>query len=160
MTPLSTLPTGTRFTTPAGGTYIRLTATAWNQLRENPDHWLHGISPQVERRSDVIYVADADGVLSLMQPDTMVEPLPAAWPSHRYRVTVEQPGKRDTYGVDMLDTVRSLIRALGMTTAGLTVAIECEGQHINADGTPCREQGKGLQFRAVESRVMIGSINL
>jgi hypothetical protein len=99
----------------------------------------------------------------LMQPGDLVEPLPPIPPvsEYAYRVTVERSGEQETvYGVDMIELVQRLIRMIGITTPGVRIAIEHAGQHINADGTLCREQGKGLQFRACEVRVAIGSVNV
>lgn len=155
---LSTLPTGQRFRT-ADGVYTRCEPSAWDKLRENPDHWLHGISPQVERREDVIYcvqVEPSPGVLVLMQPTSEVEPV-AAWEGQRYRVKVNTDW---IFGADTIEAVQKLIRMIALTSTGgtLLVAIQDAGTHINADGTPCKEQGKGLQYRAVEVRVMVGSV--
>jgi hypothetical protein len=163
--PLSTLPTGTRFRSPweGGNTYVRLDPTGWDRLRDNPSHWLHGINPQIERRDDVIYVMDCErtpGVLSLMKPDDLVEPLPPIVPGMAYRVTAAGPVFSRVYGADKIEDVQAIIRMIGLTTNGYRVAIEHAGQHINADGTPCKEQGKGLQWRNVEARIAIGSVNV
>jgi hypothetical protein len=165
--PLSTLPTGAKFRSPweGGYVYIRLEPTAWDIHRDDPSHWLNGISPQVERRTDVVYVMDCErtpGVLMLMKPDDLVEPLPPIAPvsEYAYRVTVETEGLRETSGWSTLEGVRGLIRAVGLTQSAVRVAIEHNGVHIGADGVPCKEQGKGLQFRNVECRVNVGSVVL
>ena len=148
--PLSTLPTNARFKT-ANGERRKLSATSWDKLRDNPDHWLNGINPQVERRADVEYVVDGEGVLSLMPPDTLVEPVPEPPPvsEYAYRVTVADMDSRWSYGANTISDVHDLIRMIGLTKSETAVAIEYGTVHINADGSLCREQGKGLQFRSV-----------
>jgi hypothetical protein len=161
--PLSTLPTGTRFHAHSEpDAYTKLATLNWDALRDSESHDLYGVDPQVAERPDAVYCVRDGGVLVLMLPDAMVEPLPPIPPvsEYAYRVTTEGPGGRRTYGVLMLETVQTLIRTLGMTTTGIRVAIEHEGRHINADGTLCKEQGKGLQWRNVQARVAIGSVNV
>ena len=162
MPQLSTLPTNTRFRVYAH-TYTKLAVLNWDATRDNHDHDLYGVDPQIAPRADAVHCVGEDGVLVLMRPDADVEPLPAA-SEYAYRVTVGTWGtfgSSAVFGAISIDDVRSLIRSIGIATVGdLLVAIECEGQHINADGKPCQEQGKGLQWRAVECRVAVGPVNV
>ena len=158
MPALSILPTNARFLA-HGKPFTKLTVLAWDALRENPDHDLYGVDPQISPRADAVHCVGEDGILVLMRPDVDVEPLAAA-SEFAYRVTVESKGYREESGWDTLDAVRVFIRSFGMTFHGLRVAIEFGGQHINADGSLCKEQAKGLQFRSVECRVAVGSVNV
>ena len=162
MPQLSTLPTNSRFRA-HGKPFTKLAVLAWDALRDNPDHDLFGVDPQIAPRPDAVHVVSDDGLLVLMRPDVDVEPLPAA-SEYAYRVTVGTWGtfgSSAVFGAISIDDVRSLIRSIGIATVGdLLVAIEHDGKHINADGTLCREQGNGLQWRAVEARVQIGSVSL
>ncbi len=166
MTPLSSIPTGQRFQ--AGiGTYMKGAALAWDVLRDSKDHWLNGVNPQVDPRPDAVYVVQLTpepGIIVLMLPDALVEPVPEPTPAseYAYRVTMRQLsiGGERVYGVQTLDEVRELIGRIGRTASGPIVAIERNGVHIGADGVPTKEQGRGLQFRSVENRTVIGSLTL
>ena len=163
MPQLSTLPTNARFRV-HGKPFTKLAVLAWDTLRENPDHDLYGVDPQIAPRADAVHCVSEYGVIVLMRPDADVEQLPRA-SEYAYRVTVDIAHREIpvVLGADTLDAVRHLVRMIGMTYPSLSrvlVAIECEGQHINADGTACREQGKGLQWRAVECRVAVGPVNV
>jgi hypothetical protein len=158
--PLSTLPTGTRFHAHSEpDAYTKLATLNWDALRDSESHDLYGVDPQVAERPDAVYCVRDGGVLVLMLPDAMVEPTPPV-SEYAYRVTWEAKGKGGVCGWESLAHVREYIRVLGMANAGseCRVAIEHAGRHINADGTDCREQGKGLQWRNIEARVNCGSV--
>lgn len=100
-----------------------------------------------------------------------------AWPSYEsaivipdyfaggsmYRVAVViDDASSVMLGAETLDGVRILIRAVALANVGRRVLVaiydpvRCEW--LNADGTACKEQDSGPQYRDVEVRVMVGSV--
>jgi hypothetical protein len=100
-----------------------------------------------------------------------------AWPSHDAAVRVPDyftggsmlrvvividDGKEIVLGAENIDGVRSILRAFGLTQEGRRVLCSVydptRGNWLNADGTLCREQDAGPQFRHVETRVQVADV--
>lgn len=103
-----------------------------------------------------------------------------AWPSHDWAVQVPayfsggsmyrvvfaiDGGDPIVLGAETMDGVRVIISAVARANAGRRVIVaisEPAGAYrwLNADGSPCKDQDSGPQFRAAETRVMVGSVGL
>lgn len=103
-----------------------------------------------------------------------------AWPSYdkavqvpdyfsggaMYRaVFVVDGGAPLVLGAETMDGIRVIIAAVAKANAGRRVIVaisEPAGAYrwLNADGSPCKDQDSGPQFRAAECRVNVGSITL
>jgi hypothetical protein len=68
-------------------------------------------------------------------------------------------------GAETMDGVRVIIVAVAKANASKKVLVcisEPAGafRWLNADGTPCKDQDSGPQYRACECRIVVGSITL